>query len=428
MLSSFVRSILEKYVKQYFKAHPNTKLVVVTGSVGKTSTKIAIATMLKEKYHVHCQEDNHNTTFSAPLAILGITYPNKIYNPFAWLSVFLQARRKVHEKSNVEVIVQELGSDRIGEIAHFGSYLKPDICVVTAVSSEHIEFFKTIENIAKEELAVANYSKLAIVNADDINQIYLKFIKNKNIYNYGIKKSFDYRFDNQSFSINNGYTGKYFAKNIIKPISVNIKVLGCHSLSSAIAATAVSLNMGLSVKDVQSGISKIKAVPGRMNVLCGSKNRTLIDDTYNSSPLAAECAIKTLYGLSSFSQRIVVLGDMNELGDTSDTEHEKIGKLCRPDKLDLVITVGAQAKKFIATAAKANGCNVVAFCDPKSAGRYVLDKAKEKSVILFKGSQGGIFLEEAVKINLASENDEKYLVRQSPAWMKQKELLFPNNK
>lgn len=240
MFSRFVRNILEKYVKQYLKLHPDIMLVVVTGSVGKTSTKIAISTILKEKYKVRCREDNHNTVLSAPVAILGIPYPTNVRNPFLWLAVFWQARKRVHEKSSVDVIVQELGSDRIGEIAHFGKYLRPDICVVTAVSSEHIEFFKTIENIAKEELEVANFSRLAIINGDDIDPAFMKYVNNKNIYKYGVKKGFDYRFDNKSFSMKKGYSGEYYARNLSKPILVDVRVLGCHSLSSAIGAAAVS--------------------------------------------------------------------------------------------------------------------------------------------------------------------------------------------
>jgi UDP-N-acetylmuramoyl-tripeptide--D-alanyl-D-alanine ligase len=428
MLSNLIRTILEGYVKRYLKSHNNIKLVVVTGSVGKTSTKTAIATLLNEHFNVRCQVGNHNSQMSVPVAILGLEYPTNIRNPFLWLSVFKQVRKKIHKADDVEIIVQELGSDKIGEIAHFGKYLKPDICVVSAVSSEHVEFFKTIDNIAQEELGVANYSKLAIINGDDIAPIYLKYINNKKVYKYGVSKDFDYRFNKQKFSIEKGYIGSVNMPDSKNISSVGVKVVGDHSLSSVMAALAVSDNLGLSKNEIMSGLLKIKPVSGRMNLLKGVKSSLIIDDTYNSSPLATACAIKTLYDIpkSLFSQRIVVLGDMNELGDTSDAEHKKIGNLCKSNQIDLVVTVGCQAQKFIAAAAKTNGCNVKSFFSSRLAGEFVKNNIKEKAVILMKGSQGGIFLEEAVKINLASKSDAKNLVRQSSSWMKRKEHFYSN--
>lgn len=430
MFIHLICNILESYVKRYFNAHPNIKLVVVTGSVGKTSTKMAIATLLSERYSVRFHEGNHNAMISSPIAILGIKYPDNIRNPFAWFGVFRAAKKRINQSDNVDVIVQELGSDRIGEIIRYGRYLNPDICVITAVSPEHMEYFHSIDNVAREELEVANYSKIAMINGDDVDNCFLKYVKNTKLFRYGTGESLVYRFEKQSYSIQKGYSGNYIAPELSKPSILNIKVIGEHSLKPAIAAVAVALRLGLSIDDIKSGLSKIKAVSGRMNVLNGIKNILIIDDTYNSSPLAAESAIKTLCDLSSsvVTQRIAVLGDMNELGDTSDFEHKRIGKLCKPDKIDWVITVGSQSKAFIASEAKANGCNVKSFDDPISAGEFVRNVAKEKAVVLFKGSQGGIFLEEAVKMVLESQDDVQNLVRQSPSWMRQKEIFFSKPK
>ena len=166
-LKNYVREKVEGYTKSYFAAHPEVKLVVVTGSVGKTSTKIAIATMLGEKFRVRFHEGNHNTEMSAPLAILGIKYPDDIKSIGAWRQVFRAAEARILQPHDVDVIVQELGADHPGDIADFGRYLHPDIAVVTAITPEHMEFFQTMGAVAQEELAAANFSKLAVINRED---------------------------------------------------------------------------------------------------------------------------------------------------------------------------------------------------------------------------------------------------------------------
>src|SRR5690606_21454813 len=114
-------------------------LVVVVGSVGKTSTKIAIGTVLNEKFRIRLHEGNHNSELSAPLAILGVEFPDDIRKLGQWWAVFKAIKLRLKQPTNVDVIVQELGTDRVGQIPHFGTYLKPDIAVVTSVSAEHME-------------------------------------------------------------------------------------------------------------------------------------------------------------------------------------------------------------------------------------------------------------------------------------------------
>jgi UDP-N-acetylmuramoyl-tripeptide--D-alanyl-D-alanine ligase len=419
MFKLFIRSRLEYYVKKYFKQHPNIKLVVVTGSVGKTSTKVAIATVLSEKYRVRVFNGNYNTHLSAPLTVLGIDYPDDIRSLGAWLSVFRAAKKKVCDSDDIDVIVQELGADRIGEIAHFGTYLKSDIGVVTAVSAEHMEFFHDLDTVAKEELGVVNFSKETFINYDDVDEKYLKSLDKNGVSYYGMDKNTDYRFTIKGFDIEKGYDVNFFAPEFKEELGVRVRLLGDHNLKPAIAASAVAARLGLNAEEIKSGLSKIRAVNGRMNVLKGIKNSIIIDDTYNSSPLAAMSAMKTLCQLSA-PQRIAVLGNMNELGDTSVVEHKNLGKMCDVKKLDWVITLGEDANKYTATEAKANGCNVKTFDNAVDVGNFVRDIIKQNAVILFKGSQGGVYLEEAVKIVLNSPDDQKYLVRQSAEWIKQK--------
>lgn len=424
MFKSFVQKRLENYVRQYFKKHPEVKLIAVAGSVGKTSTKVAIATVLAEKYRVRLQKSNHNTFLSAPPAILGVTYPENIKSIKNWLDVFAAMRARIKQPTDVDVIVQELGSDRIGQVEHFATYLTPDIGVVTAVSPEHMEFFHTIDIVAREELALANYSRVALINKDDIDGKFSEFLTNANINTYGTSASAEYHFLSSSYTVQEGHKGVLVAPEWTdQEIPAEIHVFGEHTLRPAIAAAAVGAKMGMTSDEVVAGLAKVTALPGRMNILKGANNSIIIDDTYNSSPLAVGSSLTELYKLSA-PQRIAVLGSMNELGQSSAPEHKAIGELCDPDKLAWVVVVGDEAVKYLAPAAKTRGCQVKICNNALDAGAFVRSVLDDNAVVLFKGSQGDIFLEEAVKIILQNSDDEQQLVRQSPQWMEIKNKFF----
>ncbi len=423
MYKTFIQKQLERYVKQYFKKHPEVKLVAVAGSVGKTSTKIAIATVLSKKYRVRMLNNNHNTHMSAPLGILGIEYPDNVRNVLAWIRVFIAARKRIQAPADVDVIVQELGSDHIGEIAHFGTYLQPDIGVVTAVSPEHMEFFGTIEKVAEEELALANYSKLALINRDDIDGQFANLLTNPNVDTYGTTGAAEYRIEVKDFSVDHGYQAWLVLAGYAENYPADIRVLGEHSLRPVAGAVAVAAKLGMSPSDIAAAVEDVVPVPGRMNVLRGIKQSMLIDDTYNSSPAAAEAALQTLYRLQA-PQRIALLGSMNELGEMSASEHEKLGALCDPNLLAWVVTIGDEAEKHLAPAAKQRGCQVKSFKSAIDAGAFIRSVIEEKAIVLAKGSQGNVYAEEAVKELLHSTSDDHHLVRQSPSWMQTKMKFF----
>lgn len=422
MMKDYIQKKLEKYVKKYFLKHPEVKLVVVVGSVGKTSTKMAIATVLSERFKVRVHEGNHNTNLSAPLAILGIKFPSNIRSIGEWRKVFKEARVRIKSPSDVEVIIQELGTDRIGQIPQFGTYLNPDIAVVTAISPEHMEYFGNMDNVAQEELSVINFSKQSIINRDDVSGEYSKFLTSGMISTYGTSANAEYHYISNNYSFQSGHQGVFVCPEY-EQFSANIHVLGEHTMRPAIGACAVAVKLGMSPIEISQGMEKVHTLPGRMNVLRGINKSVIIDDTYNSSPLAIESALLTLYQLS-VPQRILVVGSMNELGETSASAHQRIGELCDPNQLAWVVTVGDEANKYTATAAKTRGCQVKCFDNSIDAGGFVRGVIDEGAALLFKGSEGGIFLEEAVKIVLHSTVEEKALVRQSLEWMERKKKFF----
>lgn len=421
-----VQKKLEETVVAYFTAHPEVKLIVVAGSVGKTSTKTAIATMLAQKYRVRLHEGNHNTHMSVPLAILGVPYPENVRSFSAWQQALKAARARIMAPTDVDVVIQELGADHPGDIDHFGTYLKPDIAVITAVTPEHMEFFKTMDAVAHEELAAGNFSKLALINRDDIEGAYAQYLNNSNLNTYGTSAAAEYHFEEQDFNVESGHVGRFVGPELPDGVNATIKVVGEHNVRPVVAAATVGLKFGMNGDEIATGLSRITPIPGRMNLLKGLSGSTIIDDTYNSSPVAASSAVQTFYSMQA-PQRIAIMGSMNELGESSPAEHEKIGKMFHPDMVEWVITIGEEAEKYLAPAAQSQGCQVKSFQNAVQAGAFAHSVLAKDALVLVKGSQGGVYAEEAVKILLRNQGDIDRLVRQSPAWMATKQAFFEKN-
>ncbi len=422
MLKHFILKRLQTYVKRYFAKHPEVKLVVVVGSVGKTSTKRALADIISRKYRVRMHEGNHNTEFATPLAILGIVYPDNIRSITSWLGVFRAARKRIKQPADVDVIIQELGTDHPGDIAAFGNYLVPDIALVTAVTPEHMEFFGSIEAVAQEELSVSGYSRFVLINRDDVESRFADFETNPNFATYGTTGAAEYRFEQQDDTPQDGFVGSILSPDN-EAFPTTIQVVGEHSLRPIMGAVAAGMKLGLTPADIVAGIALVRPVPGRMNMLQGIGGTHIIDDTYNSSPAAVSAALQTLYSFSDAPQRIAILGDMRELGNSSPAEHEKLGSLCDAGLLEWVVLVGPDCEKYTAPAARAKGCQVHIARNALEAGEFVRSVTREGAVILAKGSQNTIFLEEAVKI-LCDLSEHTQLVRQSPQWLETKSTFF----
>lgn len=421
MFKKIIRKLLEAKVRKYLKKH-KPLLVLVTGSVGKTSTKHALATVLSEKFTVRAHAGNHNTHFSVPTAIMGVHYPENPHSIKEWWGVLGAMNLRIKEPRDVDVIIQELGTDMPGDIAQFSSYLHADVAVVTAVSEEHMEFFGTLDEVAREELGIAKFSKLTVVNRDDVSELYAEYAETHSIDTYGLGEKAEYRLVVKPASPLDGRIG-----HLVTPewgeLSVTLQLIGDHSLKSAVAAACVGAKLGMTSRQIVDGISRLKPVPGRMNVLRGLEESILIDDTYNASPLAVAAAIETLNNIEA-PQRIAILGSMNELGESSPQAHEQVGMMCDPTILDWVVTIGEDAKQYLAPAALKNGCQVKSFDSPYQAGGFVHSVLGPGAVVLAKGSQNGVFAEEALKVLLHSTDDEAQLVRQTPAWLERKSEQF----
>jgi UDP-N-acetylmuramoyl-tripeptide--D-alanyl-D-alanine ligase len=423
-MKSFFKDLLTKiFTAQMQKiiAKYQPKIIAVVGSVGKTTTKMAIATVLKETYRVQVQEGNYNTPISVPLVFIGQAMP-ALYNPFAWLKAWYKGQRIIYSGYPYDVVVVELGTDTPGDIAAYGELLVADISVVTAISEEHMEHFASLKAVAKEEFAVANFSKTLVINNDDVDQKFVKeFIgEEMPIINFGLSSG-DYRYSfsrssNFALAVNLDMRGDY-------TITADTQIASCQLVKSMVGAMVVADLLEVNQEAIEQGVGKIKPMSGRMQLLRGIRNSTIIDDSYNSSPLAVKAALETLYEIKA-PQKIAVLGMMNELGDSSAATHKTVGELCDPKQLDLVITIGQDANNYLAEAAKAKGCQVLRCKTPYEAGQILKDEIKPRALVLVKGSQNGVFAEEAIKPVLGKKNDTKLLVRQSRFWLRKKRQQF----
>ena len=420
-MKPIIISLLEHQARRFLAKH-HPKLIAITGSVGKTTTKFFTATVLSQKYRVMTHLGNHNTEISVPLAIFDIPLPRNTKSAIDWLRVLWQTQQKIKQPFKYDILMLELGADKPGDIKRFGKYLRPDIAVVTAVAPEHMESFKTIEAVAQEELSVADYSQLLIVNRDDIDSAYAKYVQNSNIDTYGTSGVAEYRYQVEDFDLKKGFKGKLISPEFGElPTSLNL--IGEHNIKPAVAAAAVAIKLGLNKQQLQAGLKQIQPVNGRMRVLRGQSGSTLIDDTYNSSPKAAQAALQTLYLLPG-KQKIAILGSMNELGEFSKAAHEQVGKVCDPTLLDWLITIGKDANEYLAPAAESKGCQVRTFDSPYDAGAFAHQVMQPGAIVLAKGSQNGVYAEEALKTLLHSTQEESDLVRQEPEWLALKRRHF----
>lgn len=301
-------------------------VVAVTGSAGKTSTKDMIYSVLKEKYKIHKTIGNQNNHIGLPLTILSL------------------------DKDN-EILVLEMGMNHLKEISYLTNIAKPDVAVITNVGTAHIGNLGSRENILKAKLEILeglNPNGTVIINNDNdlLHKWYLENKDNYKIITIGINEVSDY----MPVIIEKGEWGTTFScKNTIYKVPVG----GDHFIYNALSAIAVANLFNVSTKEIQDGIINFELSSNRMSVSV-TEGITLIDDSYNANFDSMSYAIKYLTSLPG--RRIAVLGSMKELGKFSESLHRKIGAIVAKEKIDILITVGDEAK-FINEEAINNGYN-----------------------------------------------------------------------
>ncbi len=420
LTASFISARLTKSVMRVLGTGDVT-LIAVTGSIGKTSARVAIAKLLSQKYRLTYAEHSYNVPVAIELSFFGLEVPSPVYNAVAWQKIF----HKVKELSKnfpYDVVVIEINEDDLDELQEFAEKLHPKIAVITGVAPAHMEKLKTMKRVQDQTLSLARYADEIVYNADFAELAELG--KKQQASSYGLKSKPDVQITDLSRDSQGFLRGNLVVDSQKQPLKT--QMVAQQSLYSLLAAATVGVKLGMSLSEIAKGLASIKPVRGRMNFLPAAKDAKLIDDTYNSSPLAAIAALKTLSEMPAH-HRIAVLGSMNELGDYAKKGHEDVGKAAAKSA-DMLVTVGKTAAEFLAPAAQAAGLNqknIHSFDSPYKAGEFVKSQLHSDDVVLVKGSQNGVFTEEVSSLLLATRlKPERVLVRQSSAWKHKKKKAF----
>jgi UDP-N-acetylmuramoyl-tripeptide--D-alanyl-D-alanine ligase len=414
VLTVEARLVLKRYKPQ---------VVAITGSVGKTGTKDAIYTVLRGSYRVRKSEKSFNSEIGVPLTILGL--PNAWASFWGWVENIVDGLMLVVTRQDYPAwLVLEVGADHPGDIARLRRWLGPQTVVLTRFPEVpvHVEHFGSREAVIEEKRelrrALVDTGTL-IVNADD------ELVRDEPIGPAQRKLSYGFAKD---ASVRGSRAIVRYDKGV--PVGVSCSVsflnekaelridgtLGTHQLYALLAATTVGVSEGMTLARATEACSDHTAPPGRMRLLLGIENSVLIDDSYNSSPVAALAALETQKSVKCKGKRVCILGDMMELGEFSVNEHRKLGEHVA-SVCDVFITVGVRMQEA-AEAAKQAGMaalSVHTAQDSAEAGKMAREVIGTGDVVLVKGSQS-TRMERVVKALLRNHEDEDKLVRQGIEW------------
>ena len=387
---------IAKYKRSLF----NIPVVAVTGSVGKTSTKDMIASVLSSKYNILKTKGNMNNNIGMPMTIL--------------------------ELNDENAMVVEMGMNHFGEIELLTDIAKPTIAVITNIGTAHIGNLGSRENILKAKLEILDGMKKKILVINNDNDLLHKFyLENKDnpeieIHTYGIENEsevmgynirlgedsswFDCRIDNDlenEPSVNNVSIGKEntIDNDLKNEFSVEVPVGGLHFIYNSLCAITIANLLNLNQSEIKCGIKKFVPTKNRMDITKLKNGVTIINDSYNASFDSMQMLLNYLSNFTA-KRRIAVLGDMLELGDYSKELHEKVGKEVAKNNVDILIVSGENSK-YIAEKAIKDGMNkenVYYFENGDKIYNFIKKLWRDGDCILFKASNGMRFFEIADKL------------------------------
>lgn len=313
-------------IAEYYRSTLTIPIIGITGSVGKTSTKEFIASVLMQKYRVLKTEGNFNNEIGVPLTLLKI-------------------------RAEHEIAVLEMGINHFGEMRRLSKMVKPDTCVMTNIGECHLEFLESREGVLRAKSEIFEYLNdegRVYVNGDDDMLQTVEMVKNRKPITFGMGKRNDYHAEQVT---NKGLLGcEALIHTGSGTFMASIQLPGEHMIRNALAATAIGQQYGLTKEEIAAGIASVQPVGGRSNII-QCKGLTLIDDCYNANPVSMRAALDLL-SLAE-GRKLAILGDMGELGDKQETFHAEIGAYAIEKKLTGLICVGRLARAMYQGACKA---------------------------------------------------------------------------
>lgn len=356
-------------IASYKRSLYNISVIAITGSVGKTSTKDIIASVVSQKYKTLKTEANFNNNIGLPFTILKL---------------------KDHQ-----ALVLEMGMNHLGEIHLLTSIAKPNICVITNIGTSHIGNLGSRENILKAKLEILDGCKnpTIIINNDNdlLHSWYENEKYNKNIKTFGINEISDYNSNNIKMETQ---SSKFTCKINNEKVEINVPVGGEHFILNSLCAIAVGNELGIENEKIKKGIGQFELTKKRMDIIELKNGIKIINDSYNASFESMKASIKYL---STFvkNRKIAVLGDMLELGEFAKELHENVGKEIYNNKIDILICSGDSAR-YIAKQAENEGMSkdtIYFLKDKKQILQKINKLMNPNDVILFKASNGMKFFD-----------------------------------
>ena len=341
----------------------------ITGSMGKTTTKDAIAHLLAVRHRVHRSKGNFNNHFGLPLGLLTL-------------------------EPEYDLAVIEMGMSHAGEIAALARIARPNEGVVTTVAPVHLEFFDSIAGIARakyELIEALPAGGVAVLNGDDeyVSQFGRDF--KGRVVLFGLKSSADVRAENIELLGGEGSRFDLVTQGVRQPI--RSPLLGQHNIYNVLAAAAVALEHGIMPSEIAAALPSLEPADKRGQVV-QLGNITVLNDCYNSSPKALMAAVDTLVAMNA-RRRIVVAGEMLELGAQSEPLHRECGRYIAGKKLDFLLGVRGMARPMI-EAATESGMKAEFVATPEEAGEWLASKTRDGDAVLLKASRG-VKLERALE-------------------------------
>lgn len=412
------RAILKKY---------KPKIVAVTGSVGKTSTKDAIAKVLERKFNIRKSEKSFNSEFGVPLTIIGAGSGWNLARK--WFEVIGKGLQMIlRREAYPEILVLEVGADRPGDIKKIRELITPDVAILTALAETpvHVEFFASPEQVFEEKSELVKNlgpEANAILNFDDTEIMEMREKTGAKITTYGMSEGAEVQAHDYEIFYRRA-EGKTIPEGISFRVKsgkddLPVKILGAfgqHHVYPALAAIAAGAVFAIKLEDAVSALSLYSPPPGRLKLIEGLKETLILDDTYNSSPKALRAALDVLNEIDA-KRKIAVLGDMLELGKHTITAHRDLGRAAAV-VANILVTVGVRAKFFVEGAIKEGfkKKTIYTFGASKEAAKALEKLIQPGDLILIKGSQS-IRMEKIVEALMAHPEQKKELLcRQDSEW------------
>ena len=348
-------------IARYYKNKFNITVIGITGSNGKTTTKDMASAILSEKFSVLKSEGNLNNTIGLPLTLFRLS-------------------------SSYNLAVLEMGISIPGEMSQLVDIAEPKVAVVTNISSTHLEFLGSIDGVGKEKQILVESAESAVLNIDDPYVSRMSNVVRGNVIFYGIDNPADVTakdvvLDQEgrpefTISINNAYE------------RIKLPSVGRHNVYNALAAISVGVMFGVGLDSIKVSLESYQQTSMRMQRLI-IDGVTIINDAYNSNPVSMRVAVDLLKNLKSDGQKVMVIGDMLELGEQSEELHEATGKYIGTSGVsEILVTVGNRAVRIAESALESGMKNVVVCKTNPEAIEYLRKKLNKGDLLLIKGSRG----------------------------------------